>query len=353
MFTSINKPNRVEPTRDTSLSPITFSSNEKLSEFRQSSLAQAASLLDIPGYPYVSAVLSFFAQDDHQNISRLLQLNDYFHLSTGSWEGYSVIRHTDLVLSQASKYPFILEFQEKKDLNSHISPEEFAALLLFHDLNKLPESKNGDSVAVTKEAQHQRSSQLLIDFQDVLGISDSTLKLMLKVLETEVLGKVISKIYPWRPSPQEKTEVRENLLAIAASDPNKAYSVYQETVALWQDKAVQSLVPDALHRQILEEAKDQILCAAREVNVDPKEFLFYLTAYFQRDISAYAYDAVSVDERGSEYRAFPATDLLFERRKDVNCLVEPQFIYDQKLQRLKFSPPFESVFLELEEMLST
>ncbi len=59
----------------------------------------------------------------------------------------------------------------------------------------------------------------------------------------------------------------------------------------------------------------------------------------------------SVDENGVEYRAFPATDLLFERRKDAGSLREPQFTYDQKLSRLRFSAPFELVFAELEAMI--
>jgi hypothetical protein len=303
---------------------------------REGSIAAADSSLSpliVPGYPYITAALKSLAQERAEGIHRLSELNAYFHLPTGAWEGYTVIRHTDLVLAQATKYPLVDRSQaaETKCPYGLIGLKDFTALLLFHDLNKLPEIINGTEVELSKEAQHQRSSQLLIDFSELLGIDKETLRIILKVLETEVLGKVISKVHPWRPSPEEKRRVRETLLELAVTEPAQAFSLYQKSIDSWQETAAQSAISNSNRALILSAAKSQIITAASDVGVNPKEFLFYLTAYFQRDVSAYAYDAVSLDEHGAEYRAFPATDLLFERKRDVSSLSEPLFIYDQQL----------------------
>jgi hypothetical protein len=266
-----------------------------------------------------------------------LRLRTLLNYSAGVREDFTVGAHTEMVLDRLQRYPFFHEsgIAEARGFDN-LTRDLMQLTICYHDLNKLPKGVQRTS----KEEEHARAISLLESYQERLGLSDRSIKLMSTLIEAEVLGPFMKDVLPARPTTEEKARF---LVELSSLPDEQKVAALRDRAGEWERATAAAPPGPAELEEVFGAALDRLTLMAERNNISPREMLYYISIFYQCDCSAYTMDAVAVSRRG-----IPSMEFLFARDPAASKLTDPLLVYSPEKGRLLFAESYEPLMCELE-----
>ena len=240
------------------------------------------------------------------------RLDFLYRQSSRVREGYSLEFHTRAVVRQFEKY-----FQNTKEVPS-LQTFPFLLLLFLHDIGKaLPESKYD---------QHVHTIEVITKVEPDLPIDAREYEIICSLIDGDPVGEFLKGTLIDAPFEYKRDLGRKHV---------ERGITREELVEFQKQLGLKHSTKEA--SEIAKKTAEIIQKTAQAVEIPVDEFFTLLTRYYQCDASAYSTDGDGL----------PALELLFEYSDEAGRL----FLFDQQLDRIKYSPAAEEMYQLLTEQV--